>query len=281
MKLKAVILTSLILGTSSLALAKPADLSYGVKADVKADLSLRDHRGPWRPTWTPLSDTISASRRNTIKIGQRVDNLNAIRLQSKTGATYIYALTLRYADGSNETIEVDKWLYAGAPVLTFDLPQHRGALSRVVVSTWTSARATYQVMGQQMRRIVRPPVAEQPPAAPPPVTPAPVGFVIAKDLTFANTPGYVHIPVGVDKGRFEKMRIESTGSSTFIDRVHVTFANGNQQLMEVNKVLHRGETIDLAFQGKAAHAIVAITVMAERDVRAIGPSASKFNVVLL
>lgn len=280
MKFKALI-TTLILSisaASSVALAKPVlDLRY----EANAELSFRDQRGPWRPTWAPLSQTITASRRNVIAVAENRDNLNAIRLQNGSGATYIYSLTLRYEDGSRKTITVGKWLYAGAPLLTFDLDQRKGGLDRIVVNTWTNQRATYQVFGQQMRRIVRPPVVEPLPPAPPPLPPAPVAYMIGTDLTFANTPGYVHIPVGTDKGRFQKMRIEATGASTFIGRVYVTFATGKQQMFDLDRSMYRGETLTLDIEGKGAHAVIAVTLMQGNNVTQVGPSASKFNVSLL
>src|SRR5512139_2503471 len=220
------LITSLVLGASSVALADDTR-SYRYDDD---DLSVRDHRDGAerfrrRPAWMPLSQMLTASRRNVIRIDERNDELRAIRLQNGSGATYIYSITLRYEDGHRENIEVGKWLYAGAPSLTFDLAQDH-ELDRVVVNTWTSTHSTYQLFGQRARRIARPPVADLPQPPPFPDTLPQLGLVLGSDLTFANTQGYVHLPVGPDKGRFQKIRIESTGSSTFIGRVYVTFATG-------------------------------------------------------
>ena len=283
MKFKALI-TSLVLSTSSVALAD--DVRFEGKFDAKYgdnDPTLRDHRGKLRrPAWMPLSQMITASRRNVIRIDEHDDELRAIRLQNGAGATYIYSITLRYDDGHRENITVGKWLYAGAPVLTFDLAQDH-ELDRVVINTWTSVRSTYQVFGQRARKIMRPPVVEPLPPVPPlpPVDLPQLGLVVGKDLTFANTAGYVHLPVGPDKGNFQKLRIESTGSSTFIGRIYVTFPTGLHQMFEVNKALYRGESIDLALKGSLAQQITAITVMQGNDVRAIGPSASRFSLTLL
>jgi len=283
MKFKALI-TSLVLSTSSVALAD--DVTFEGKFDAKYgdnDPTLRDHRGNFRrPAWTPLSRMLTASRRNVIRIDEHDDRLRAIRLQNGSGATYVYAITLRYEDGHRENITVGKWLYSGAPALTFDLAQDH-ELDRVVINTWTSVRSTYQVFGQRARKIVRPPVVEPFPAPPPlpPIDLPQLGLVLGKDLTFANTAGYVHLPVGPDKGNFQKLRIESTGSSTFVGRIYVTFPTGLHQMFEVNKALYRGETIDLDLAGKGTHKITAITVMQGNDVRAIGPSASRFSLTLL
>jgi hypothetical protein len=265
MKFKAII-TSLVLSTSSIALAD--DLSFGAKLDGNYDASVHDHRDDMRrPAWMPLSQMLTASRRNVIRIDERQDELRALRLQTGSGATYVYSITLHYEDGHRENITVGKWLYAGAPVLTFELAKNH-ELDRVVINTWTSRRSTYQVLGQRVRKLAPPPLPRY-------------GFVVGKDLSFANTAGYVQLAVGADKGRFNKVRIESTSANTFIGHVHVTFATGQHQMLPVNKPLYRGETIDLELTGKGAQQITSITVMAGDDVRQVGPSASRFSVTLL
>lgn len=276
MKFKALI-TSLLLASSSVALAD----DYSFKKDYNDnDTSL--HRGEWRrrPQWMPITKMLTASRRTVININERDDELRSIRLQNGSGATYIYSLTLRYEDGHRENISVGKWLYAGAPLLTFDVAQGH-ELDRVVVNTWTSTHSTFQLLGQKARRFERPPIA-QPPLPPMPPMPMPqVGFVAGKDLTFAGTAGYVHLPVGSDKGSFHKLRLESTGAGTFIGRVYVTFPTGLHQAFEINKALYRGEIIDLDLTGTSAQQITAVTVMAGNDVRAVGQNASRFAVTLL
>ena len=275
MKLLTRLVPALILATSSVALAKPVfDL------DVGGELQFRgDHRMRRRPTWLPLSEMLTASRRNVIDVKENRDDLTALRLQNGYGATYVYSITLRYEDGSRERIEVGKWLYSRNPVLTFDLTQHRGGVDKISISTWSNMKSTFQVMGQQMRRFPRP-LPPEPPIYQPPPLPQPVGLTIGTDLTFANTHGYIHIPLGSDKGSFSKIRIVSTGSGTFIGDVNVTFASGAHQTLSVNKAMVRGESLDLDLQGRA-QALAGITLMQGHDVRAVGPAAGKFNVILL
>lgn len=276
MKLKALI-TTLVLSTSTAALAKP---SY-FEPD-RNDLDFHDRRMPARLTWVSLSQSVTAARRNVIQINEDNDNLRAIRLQNGSGATYVYSISLRFDDGSRKEITVDKWLYAGAPMLTFELEQGHEGLTRIMVKTWTSRPSTFEVLGQkQMRRPwQRPPILEPNPPQPIPPAPAPVALSIGTNLTFANSQGYVHIPVGTEKGRFHTLRIESIGAATYIGHVFVTFANGNQQVITLKKAMNRGEMLDLDLEG-GSNAIVAVTLMADEDVRAVGPSASRFNVSLL
>ena len=264
------LLMALVLGaTTTTAVAKPL-----LQVDLDTELELRDHRGPWRPVWTPLSSNVRAGGKAVIRVPSARDELAAIRLQSGVGASYIYSLTLRYDDGSRETIAVRKWLYGRQPLLTFDLPQQRGGLRRIVVSSFAWNPSTFKVVGKRMRNIVYP---EPRPLPPPPQA----GIVIGKDLSFANTDGYVHVPVGSKLGRFYKLRITSTGPSTFIGHVLVTYATGAHQSIEVNKAFYRGESLELALDGKGPQAVTAVTLLAHGDVRAVGPSASKFDLTLL
>lgn len=278
MKLKALI-ASLLVSTSSVALAD----DYSFNGTLHGDLALRDrHDANWRrPQWMPISQMVTASRRTVINVNERNDELRAIRLQNGSGATYVYSITLRYEDGRRENINVGKWLYAGVPMLTFDLAQQKREVDRIVINTWTSVRSTFQVMGQKVRRFQRPPIVEPPPPIPPMPLPS-YGLVLGKDLTFAGTAGYVHLPVGAEKGNFHKVRLEGMGSGAFVGRVYVTFPTGLHQSFEVNKVLYRGQTIDFDLTGTGTQQITAITVMAgNTDVRAQGQSASRFAVTLL
>ncbi|HLL24698.1 MAG TPA: hypothetical protein VK427_21345 [Kofleriaceae bacterium] len=280
MNFKAIV-TSLILSTSTAALADH-DTSFSYNDRFDDYQSMRDRRAPRRPTWTPLSQEISASRRNVIHIDESRDNLAALRLQNGSGATYIYSMTLRFDDGSRETIEVGKWLYAGVPLLTFDIPQQHGGLERIVVNTWTNGPATYQVLGQRMRDFSRPPVVQPlPPLPPAPLPPVHTGVSLGSDFSFASGAGYVQIPVGVERGAFRRLSLTSLGGEMSIGRIYVTFASGAHQMFDLNKSFYRGEQIDLDLKG-SAHAITAITVMApngrgDGDRRANG----RFSVSLL
>ena len=280
MKLKALI-ASLLVSTSSVALAD----DYSFSGTLHGDTALRDrHDGNWRrPQWMPISQMVTATQRTVINVDERSDELRAIRLQNGSGATYIYSITLRYEDGRRENINVGKWLYAGVPMLTFDLAQPKREVDRIVINTWTSVRSTFQVMGQKVRRLERPPIVHPTPPPMPPIYPLPAyGLVIGKDLTFAGTAGYVHLGVGAEKGNFHKVRLEGMGSGAFIGRVYVTFPTGLHQSFEVNKVISRGQTIDFDLTGTGTQQITAITVMAgNTDVRAQGQSTSRFGVTLL
>jgi hypothetical protein len=279
MKFKALV-TSLLLASSTVALADDYSTTNFV-GDRYGDRT--DQRGSWRRrpnrlTWQPLTQMITAQRANVIRLDERKDDLHAIRLQNGSGATYVYSLTLRYDDGSRENVTVAKWLYAGVPLLTFDLPQGRGGVSTVTINTWTYAQSTYQVLGQLGRNSVDHPPGEQPFPTPPPLPPITQALTLGTNLTFAGSAGYVHIPVGAEKGSFGKLDIKSAGS-TFLGRVYVTFPGGQYQTFEVNKALYSGQSISLDIQGDVRQ-IAAVTVMAGDDFHAIGQTGSRFSLAL-
>jgi hypothetical protein len=278
MKFKALV-TSLLLASSTVALADDLSTTNFV-GDRYGDRDQRDswRRRPNRLTWQPLSQMITAARANVIRLDERKDDLHAIRLQNGSGATYVYSLTLKYDDGSRENVTVGKWLFAGVPMLTFDLAQGRGGVSTVTVNTWTYAQSTYQVHGQLGRNHVDQPPTTQPFPTPPPLPPVAHTLSLGTNLTFAGSAGYVHLPVGAEKGSFSKLDIKSTGS-TFIGRVYVTFPGGKYQTLEVNKPLYNGQSLALDIQGDVRQ-IAAVTVMAGDDFHAIGQTGSRFSLAL-
>ena len=270
MKIYAVI-TSILIASSSVALADDHAFQNDPRFGEHGELAWSR---PGRAVWSPLSEMITASRSNVIRLDDCRDELRRLRLQSGTGATYIYSVTLQLEDGSRERVDVGQWLYWGVPTLAVELPHRRTGVERIVVNTWTWFPSTYRVFGQRVQR------APGMPPLPPPPPPPSAGVVIGKDLTFAHTAGYIQIPVGAEKGSFGKLRIEATGALTFLGRIYVTFWNGPSQTFDVNKPLSRGEALTLDLTG-AKRTISAITVMAGDDLRAVGHAGSRFSVTLL
>jgi len=231
-----------------------------------------------RTRWQPLTQMLTTDYwfgSKVIRIGDDRDELSALRLMNGSGATYVYGMSLRYGDGHVENIPVNKWLYSGERAMSFKLaPDHE--LKQITLQTFSWGYSTFQVMGERSR-ISHP--NDPPPPPPPGPIPAPVtGYPLANNVTFANTGGYMHLPVGVDKGLFSKLRIESTDYNTFIGHIHITFASGAHQTIDVNKMLSRGEVLDRDLQGDRS-AITAIVLMQSHD--GVVRGAGRFNVSLL
>lgn len=269
MKLLTRLVPAVLVAASSVAVADPV-------AQFKPDpnVAFRDHR--WRqPVFEPLSPKmLDGNGRSSIKLTEAKDDLTAIRLQAGVGATYVYSIILSYDNGSRETIQVGKWLWQRNQMLTFDVPQNKGGVDRITVRTWSNVRSTFQVLGQEMRRRPIPPTWDPP--APPPM---PASLVLGTNLSFSSS-GYLHLPVGVEKGAFSKIKIVNNGFGTHLGTVSVGLATGAHQTIEVNKTLGRGESIELDITGRAPQALTAITLM-QQDVRAYAPAAGKLDVILL
>jgi hypothetical protein len=268
MKLFTRLIPALLLATSSVALADPS-----VAFKVDGDAAFRDHRFR-QPRWTELSKMLDGGGRSSIKLTEAKDDLTAIRLQSGMGATYVYSIILTFDNGQRETIQVGKWIYARSPLLTFDIPQNKGGVDRITVRSWASTKSTFQVLGQETRH-TRP----MPPTWEPPAPPQPVSVVLGTGLSFSSA-GYLHLPVGIEKGAFSKIRIVNNGFGTYLGSVNVMLASGGHQTIEVGKTLGRGETLDLDIAGRAPQSLTAVTLM-QADVRAYAPSGGKLDVILL
>lgn len=276
MNIKALVTSLLIASSTTAALADDLTATnfYGDRMPDRYG----EMRRPTRLTWQPLTQVITAQRSNVIKLDERRDDLHALRLQNGTGATYVYSLTLRYDDGSRENITVGKWLWGGVPQLTFDLPQDRDGVASVAVNTWTYTPSTFQVMGQLGRnRVDRPDEPQFP--TPPPMPPINQSLSLGTNLTFANTAGYIQIPVGEQKGSFSKLEIRSAGQ-TYLGRVYISFPGGAYQTINVNKALVNGQVISLDIEGNTDRAIAAVTVMAGDDIHVIGQNPSRFALTL-
>lgn len=264
MNMRAVI-ASILLASSSVAMADGLAVQ---------NLESAAFRRPGTASWAPLTQMVTANRVTTIKLDDCRDELRALRIQAGTGATYIYSMTLQYEDGSRHTIEVNQWAYWGVPRLAIAMPQRRVGVAKITVNTWTWFPSTFQVFGERVS------APEMPPLPPPPTPPMPsAGIVIGQNLTFANSAGYVQMRVGAEKGDFTKLKLDGTGTLTYVGKIYVSFPAGNYQTINVNKALRRGEQITLDLEG-SRRAVSAVTVMAGDDYGSVGNAGSRFSVSL-
>ena len=216
-----------------------------------------------RTRWQPLSGMLTADYwfgRKVVRIPDGRDELSALRLVNGSGATYVYSIGIRHGDGKVDEIPVNKWLYSGEQRMSFKLPQGCD-VEQLTMTTFSWGYSTFQVLGERAFA-GRPggPGMEPPPPPPPAPMPGPVAVTVARDVTFANTNGYLYLPIGAAKGLFSKIRIESIDSNMYIGSLHVTFESGAHQTIEVNKALGSGQVMDLDLSGNRS-AITALELM--------------------
>lgn len=169
MNIKALITAALVIGSTSLAMADAPQ--GGVEVRDRDDVSVRDHRyqpapvyqAPARPivndapvvaSWghPPIfmtlstNDKINRSGSDYIRI-RSWKSLRTLKLQATNGKTFIDHVTIRFANGQTQTLDLDKQLEQGCEA-TIDLTgNYRKVVSLTVTGNAQSRRASFQVLG--------------------------------------------------------------------------------------------------------------------------------------
>lgn len=149
------ILASLVLGSSSIALASPSvTLSAGAEASYGA--VVRDHRAPvaepvaspvpypgeagWHGQWKPpvyrpvtLASGVRLAGRATIPVGAQAGRFDTLQISAATGRTSIKQVYIQFDNGQSQLVRgLDRTL-AGNRSLTIDLDGNHRAIRRIVV----------------------------------------------------------------------------------------------------------------------------------------------------
>ena len=276
-KFKALI-TALVLGSSSAAMAAPS-VSFSAEASWgTVSPTVRDHRDQRtvttypafeaptsrfaRGTWISLAEPMNSRRgQSVIDIDSRA-KLNQIRLQSASGASYIGTVTIRFVGGASQVITLNQWLDARNPMAQFNLNRTTQVDSILISGARNRRGGTYQVFGYAASTRPTPPIyqPERPPVYQPPVY-QPPGLVLATNMTFQNTDGRKFLTVGAEKGAYSTLRLQGNSGATFIEQVVVEFTNGQTQLMSnVDRTLFAGQIVDLRLDGAGRNSIKRIVV---------------------
>jgi hypothetical protein len=151
----------LVLGSSSVALARPAsvydhrdDDSYSQPSydrDFDGDRGNQWQRFRFRPI--TFASNVSLMRQwnrdqrpMLIDIDQRIGGLRRIRLQHNDGRMYVDSVVVMFADGRRQTIPLNQMLSSRQPSIQLDL--ERGAVTALSVNGSTMrGRATFDVIG--------------------------------------------------------------------------------------------------------------------------------------
>ena len=276
-KFKALI-TALVLGSSSAAMAAPS-VSFSAEASWgTVSPTVRDHRDQRtvttypafeaptsrfaRGTWISLAEPMNFRRgQSVIDIDSRA-KLNQIRLQSASGASYIGTVTIWFVGGASQVITLNQRLDARNPMAQFNL-NHTAQVDAITINGSRSQRGgTYQVFGYAASTRPTPPIyqPERPPVYQPPVY-QPPGLVLSTNMSFQNTDGRRFLTVGAEKGAYSTLRLQGNSGSTFIEQVVVEFTNGQTQVVSnVDHTLFAGQIVDLRLDGAGRNSIKRIVV---------------------
>ena len=278
LKLKAA-LVSLVLGTSSVALASPgvtftanANASFSLGPDIRDHRVPSSYRLPGQTSWIQLSAPASL-RFGRAVIRPEVARISQLRLQAGRGMTYVGRVELRFRDGSSQTLTVNRWLTLASSI---DLPlRSRGRIDSITIVGSSVRHATIQLLAHGAGRIdlpaYQPPVYQppvyQPPQPPvyqppaPPVVQASPAFTLGMYMTFGGTYGMKQMAAGAIKGAFNTLRLEGAGTGVFITRAQIDFSDGTHQFVnDMNKNLAPGEVFDIALDGLNPRSVERVVV---------------------
>ncbi len=166
MKLKTLIATLAILGSSTAAMADTVTVSTDATLRFGDGPVVRDHRyddekswrhrdrfddkdrlyhPPQRARWIALDGPINNGRgRDVIQVDPRL-RLDSVRIQIDSGATYVSSVIVRFEDGTRQHVVLDQWLSPRDRYLQFELDKKRPVDKIIVLGT--NRRGSYKVFG--------------------------------------------------------------------------------------------------------------------------------------
>ena len=163
MNMKALITTLFVLGSSSVALARPVIVSGNAGAGAPI---VRDHRapapspafepayggsyhsGPFVPVWTTLgAESRIVDGEMSFRVSPYLGRFSTLRLQSSSGKALIYKVKIQVAGGRTQVVELNRYLNASNPTITIDLAGDLArSIKKVTVVGRNARRSAYSVL---------------------------------------------------------------------------------------------------------------------------------------
>ena len=225
MKLATLIATA-VLGTSSLAAAKPLSFSFSGSAGITVSsdpIVIRDHRGIYadfrvrlpapQPTWFNLGTLPAGDHAlgREVLEGKRIDRL----LLQAHGWVYLEKVRINFADGTYQIQEMNRWVSGNTVV---DVTGHDRLLKNVIVKSMPFRNAGSVTVYARNLLDTRP-------------NPAPIygwnslGIVSSGSQTFE-----------LDRTRFTKLALVSNGTMT-VESIVFRFADKRPVLIKLDRTL--------------------------------------------
>lgn len=163
---KALIPMLFVLGSSSIAMARPvtvtghaqATLTIGGAASTTA--IVRDHRS-YRPEVPPAADcmpsqsawiTLGGINRivdgdMSFNVGRWGRQFSTLKLQSSAGKSLIYRVKVQFTNGRTQVVELNRYLNAANPSITIDLDGNWArSIAKVTVVGRNARQSAYSVL---------------------------------------------------------------------------------------------------------------------------------------
>ena len=161
MNLKAIITAALVIGTSTVALAQPAQ--GGVQVTNDSSFQERDHRdhrepmpapAPYRPVYQPpvvVAPQLHVIANTTLTYGadriwMRTQPLSMIKLQAIKGRTQVSSIAIKFANGRTQWVQENK-LLTQSSCIDIDLDGNVRNVTGITIYGQGGARSQFQVLG--------------------------------------------------------------------------------------------------------------------------------------
>ena len=152
MKKLITLVTTLVLGTSSLALARPAQFrehdGWRERQELRIDRDQASGQRTYRPAWVALSGATRLQRgRDVIPVGVHQGRFTQLRFQATEGVSAIDRVLIRFGDGHWQVADLGKQLDAGNPIVEVQLDGIRRNIDQIIVIGSSGRRGSFQVFG--------------------------------------------------------------------------------------------------------------------------------------
>lgn len=168
MNFKALIPTLFVLGSSSIAMARPVTVTGHAEATLTLGGGLaatspmiRDHRSYRPEVPAPAADcapsqsawiTLGGINRivdgdMSFTVGRWGRQFSTLKLQSSAGKSLIYRVKVQFTNGRTQVVELNKYLNAASPSITIDLDGYSArSIAKVTVVGRNARQSAYSVL---------------------------------------------------------------------------------------------------------------------------------------
>ena len=147
----ATLITTVVLGMSSLARARPAQLpghDWRERQELQIEREHASGQRTYRPTWVALSGATRLFRgRDVIQVGAQQGRFTQLRFQTTEGLSEIDRVLIRFADGHWQVADLAARLSPEQPMIEVRLEGNQRKIDQIIVLGAGTSRSSYQVFG--------------------------------------------------------------------------------------------------------------------------------------
>ncbi len=146
------LITTVVLGTSSFAMARPAQLpdrdSWRERQEMRIEREHASGHRSYRPAWVALSGATRLVRgRDVIQVGAQHGRFTQLRFQTTEGMSEIDRVLIRFSDGRWQVADLETRLSPEQPMVEISLDGNQRKIDQIIVLGSGTRRSSYQVFG--------------------------------------------------------------------------------------------------------------------------------------